>query len=386
MIYLRSKFIPNSIQVPSIPNPKSYPELAMLSNSSIDFFVDDQSRAIPSSIATLYLEEIPLVEQPQSVQRSIARVELEHAKDHSQRWIALALTGLCSAGAVLFQQHPDWFAPFAPISSAAAIQQGTGSVYYNMVNQAALSAPTAPSNLALETTRSIATSPSAVPANPTQVRTSDKALLEQANQTAQQAANFAQSAHSTDDWGLVARQWRKAVTLVAAIPSSSTDYNVAQQRLHTYQTSLKTAQQKANQPIVEAPMPTTRIQMVNGVVCRPQATISATSAIAVTDVKFVPEEGTNSGYIVGCFTNNTNKPVHGLSFTYRATAAAQTDLVQAGSEKIDVPTVAARQTVAFRTRVTLNPLITNINFQTVSWLMDGVTEPQILSTGIDLQR
>ncbi|HEY9662795.1 MAG TPA: hypothetical protein V6C65_30450 [Allocoleopsis sp.] len=363
----------------------------MLSNSSIDFFVDDQSRAIPSSIATLYLEEIPLIEQPQLVQPSMARVESEHAKDNSQRWIALALTGLCSAGAVLFQQHPDWLAPFAPISSAAAIQQGTGNAYYSnayysMVNQAALSAPATPSNLALETTRSIAPSPSATPVNPTQVRTADTTLLEQANQTAQQAANFAQSAHSIDDWGLVARQWRKAVTLVAAIPSSSTHYNVAQQRLHTYQTNLKTAQQKANQPIVEAPMPTTRIQMVNGVVCRPQSTLSATGAIAVTDVKFVPEEGTNTGYIVGCFTNNTNKPVHGLSFTYRATAAAQTDLVQAGSEKIDVPTVAARQTVAFRTRVTLNPLISNINFQTVSWLTDGVTEPQTLATGVDLQR
>ena len=57
------------------------------------------------------------------------------------------------------------------------------------------------------------------------------------------ASKLAQSAQSADGWSQVATEWQTAVSLMQSVPSSSSNYSVAQQRVGTYQKNLSYAQQ-----------------------------------------------------------------------------------------------------------------------------------------------
>ncbi len=66
--------------------------------------------------------------------------------------------------------------------------------------------------------------------------------------TAQGAATIARTASSADDWKLVARRWRQASQLMAAVPSSSANYRVARSRSRQYQANAAQAVQRAAAP------------------------------------------------------------------------------------------------------------------------------------------
>ncbi|HEY9668575.1 MAG TPA: hypothetical protein V6C91_17335, partial [Coleofasciculaceae cyanobacterium] len=62
---------------------------------------------------------------------------------------------------------------------------------------------------------------------------------------AMSAATHTQSAKSKDDWNLVVSQWQEAITLMKAVPSSHSQYTVAQQKAIEYQHNLDYVQKNA---------------------------------------------------------------------------------------------------------------------------------------------
>ncbi|MBG1244524.1 hypothetical protein [Nostoc sp. NZL] len=59
------------------------------------------------------------------------------------------------------------------------------------------------------------------------------------------AANLTQSAKSPDEWKTVVSQWEAAIALMKAVPSSSQNYVVAQQKIIEYQKNLNYAEKNA---------------------------------------------------------------------------------------------------------------------------------------------
>ncbi|MEH1863094.1 MAG: hypothetical protein V7L21_34975 [Nostoc sp.] len=59
------------------------------------------------------------------------------------------------------------------------------------------------------------------------------------------AANLTQSAKSSDEWKTVVSQWEAAIALMKAVPSSSPNYVVAQQKIKEYQINLNYAQKNS---------------------------------------------------------------------------------------------------------------------------------------------
>lgn len=63
---------------------------------------------------------------------------------------------------------------------------------------------------------------------------------------AQGAFSISQSAQSSDDWQLVASQWRDAIALMQTLPDNSPDKAIAKTKIAEYQQQLSHAQQQAN--------------------------------------------------------------------------------------------------------------------------------------------
>ncbi|MBN3921989.1 hypothetical protein [Nostoc sp. NMS4] len=59
------------------------------------------------------------------------------------------------------------------------------------------------------------------------------------------AANLTQSAKSPDDWKIVTSEWEAAIALMKAVPSSSQNYPIAQQKIIEYQKNLNYAHKNA---------------------------------------------------------------------------------------------------------------------------------------------
>ncbi|MEH2290810.1 hypothetical protein [Nostoc sp.] len=59
------------------------------------------------------------------------------------------------------------------------------------------------------------------------------------------AANLTQSAKSPDEWKTVVSQWQAAIALMKAVPSSSQNYIVAQQKISEYQRNLNYAEKNS---------------------------------------------------------------------------------------------------------------------------------------------
>ncbi|MBN3941660.1 hypothetical protein [Nostoc sp. NMS9] len=59
------------------------------------------------------------------------------------------------------------------------------------------------------------------------------------------AANLTQSAKSSDEWKTVVSQWEAAIALMKAVPSSSPNYVVAQQKISEYQRNFNYAQKNS---------------------------------------------------------------------------------------------------------------------------------------------
>lgn len=67
------------------------------------------------------------------------------------------------------------------------------------------------------------------------------------------ALTISQSAQSTEDWRLIAMQWREAISLMKTVPTSSPHKAIAQKKLVQYQQKLEYAQQQASRPIQSRP-------------------------------------------------------------------------------------------------------------------------------------
>ncbi len=63
------------------------------------------------------------------------------------------------------------------------------------------------------------------------------------------ALTISQSAQSTEDWRLIAMQWREAISLMKTVPTSSPHKAIAQKKIVQYQQKLEYAQQQASRPI-----------------------------------------------------------------------------------------------------------------------------------------
>lgn len=73
----------------------------------------------------------------------------------------------------------------------------------------------------------------------------DRDTFGEAVNKAMSAATHTQSAKSKDDWNLVASQWQEAIALMKAVPSSHSQYTVAQQKAVEYQRNLDYAQKNS---------------------------------------------------------------------------------------------------------------------------------------------
>lgn len=281
-------------------------------------------------------------------------VEFEsYIKDKSSLLLTLMLTSGSSVSALWLHHQPDWSSVIALVPTSSVNTQTLNTAYFKRSDQINLATLSTPSNLPPENRRSIGISQAFTPFSPSTVdadqSVSDTEILKQAHIIANRVEAFAKTVQSTDDWGLVTSQWRKAIALLASIPADSPHYRNAQEQIKTYQNRLQVAQQKANQPIIEAPMPTTRIHIMNGVVCQPKPFALDAPAVEISDVKV------KNGSIVGCVTNHTNKTIHDLTFNYDVTLTNHADLEQTSSTTVELPIVAPNQTQAFQTRVTPRP-------------------------------
>jgi len=72
---------------------------------------------------------------------------------------------------------------------------------------------------------------------------------ELARDKASSAISISQSAQSSDDWQLVASQWREAIALMQTLPQDSPDKAIAKTKIAEYRRYLVHAQQQANQTI-----------------------------------------------------------------------------------------------------------------------------------------
>ncbi|GAB4384938.1 MAG: hypothetical protein Kow00121_49160 [Elainellaceae cyanobacterium] len=356
----------------------------MFTTQAIDFYVDDQNCAIPASIAQSYIGvgEVFLAEV--TTVKSYYSPHPIHTQDKNWNWLwtAAAWSGALSLAALWLHSQPGLSLPFAssPKPSSSDLN------YLSVIQKPGVQAPIASQTSAPETIAQPVFSnqlQSTVARSAPQVSaTASINPLQHAQSLANKATTFSQNAQSIDDWRLVANQWQRAVATLAAVPTNSPDYTAAQQQLASYRPSWVVAQQKANQPIVEAPMPTTTVRISDGVTCHDRTTNAAAAIVELSEVRFT--EGKTS--IVGCITNHSDKSISNLLIGYRGTSSEQPSLFQAGQEQVSIATLEPGQTQIFRATLTLNSSISTVKIESVSWTIPGQTEPQIIATAIDLIR
>ncbi len=74
------------------------------------------------------------------------------------------------------------------------------------------------------------------------------------------ALSISQSAHSVEDWRLIAMQWSEAIALMKTVPARSPYKAIAQKKIVQYQQNLRYAQQQASRPIL--PYPDTAVAII----------------------------------------------------------------------------------------------------------------------------
>ena len=85
-----------------------------------------------------------------------------------------------------------------------------------------------------------------VPASPALQPTVPEDSFAQAVRLAEDSARLGQSAKTPADWLDLAARWRRASDLMAQVPSTSTHFKVAQDRVQTYRQNSEAATQKSN--------------------------------------------------------------------------------------------------------------------------------------------
>ncbi|MEG3847941.1 hypothetical protein QT971_10880 [Microcoleus sp. herbarium19] len=161
-----------------------------------------------------------------------------------------ALSGLYFTGTYPFGgSNPEPSAPQAaspspkapsPAPKAAASSPGASET----APQAASGTPKAAPNPAVPASPGTPAAPKAASGAPTAAAAKPDSWREAVNQ-AQKAAISAQTAQSQNEWIAVASQWQRAVQLMRTVPSTSPNYQKAQQKAAEYQANLIVANRRA---------------------------------------------------------------------------------------------------------------------------------------------
>lgn len=326
-------------------------------SNHIDFYIDSENQAIPSSIAFFLDNGDDFSESVLGEVGVLPISELQSAKrGMSWLWLVMLLTSAFSLS-VLWLNGVAQTVPSPVAESLPSVQP------IQLNQQAVAKRLAAPSIASAQIDRTA-----------------------EATTIADRALTLAKSARSVDDWSLVANQWQKAIGLFKTVPHTSANYSSAQKQIQQIQQQLTIAQQKASHPIVEAPMATTTVFFSTGVTCSQTAAPAATPMM-LSKVQFQSiHPGDKTAHIVGCITNNSNQPITNVSLAYKGSSAKQSDIFQAGNTIITPMAIEPGRTVAFRSSVTVDALVTNVNIQTVSWIAPGSKAADIATTSVQIAR
>jgi hypothetical protein len=325
----------------------------MVSSSySIHFYIDDKGHAIPASIinqqeSSRLIENLPL----DSSEPVMASTLQSSSKTRLLIYATLALTSASLLGFTLFNHSPAY-------TETTTGQQTKPTQVQNPITASA-----------------IQTTP-----------TSYAEVLQNAQRLAQRANTFTQSAQSVDDWNLAANQLKQAIALLEAIPATSAEHTVAQQKANEYQTRLTSLLERADQPITNI-MPTTTITVSNGVACRELETLPDAPPVMLTNVSFDPStQSGEAANVVGCISNHTGRAVSNVSILYRGSSSTDSSLFQADTATIYVGRIEPGQTVPFRSDFTIHPQLTSVSIESITWESTDSSEPQTNAIAVNFSR
>jgi hypothetical protein len=205
------------------------------------------------------------------------------------------------------------------------------------------------------------------------------------------AAVAAQTAVSPDDWTLVASRWQQAIALLQQIPESSPDRDAAEQKISEYQANLAIAQERAQQPIPAGRLPLSSTgsdetdeegadsqaasssrASINAL-CESAQPTQQSQPLEITLPQFRSDEfSPNESYIVGCLTNHGDRPIRSVSISY-SYSDGQNAGTNASPLNVVGELIQPGQTLPFRTAVTFESDIPEIEITTIQWCDDGET-------------
>ncbi|MEM9451169.1 MAG: hypothetical protein AAGA75_21885 [Cyanobacteria bacterium P01_E01_bin.6] len=211
-------------------------------------------------------------------------------------------------------------------------------------------------------------------------------VLQRADDTANNASTFSQTAQSGDDWDLIVGQWQRAIALVEQIPESDSQYASAQQRLATYRSSLALAQQQASARSVvsSAPLPSTVITVADPIECIDVAASENSQAIELTNVRFEEAVGADTTRrIVGCISNHSDEAIASATISYTVPSnGSEADGSELGGLRFS--DLQAGNTVAFQGDFDLSTSINTVEISAINWVPAGSTESQSLDLALVL--
>jgi hypothetical protein len=128
---------------------------------------------------------------------------------------------------------------------------GISHLSQNPEARLAINSPTPTTNVpdlvTAEQTPALPTAPISQPLPPTSPTVESDSFGDAVNK-ATNAANLAGSAQSDTQWRQVVAEWQNAIALMKSVPPSSSNYDVAQNRVGQYQQNLATIKRRINRP------------------------------------------------------------------------------------------------------------------------------------------
>lgn len=94
------------------------------------------------------------------------------------------------------------------------------------------------------------------------------------------AATISQSAQSKDDWDLAFDMWQTAITLMKAVPKSSSNYSSAQKKVAEYQRNLASAKQQAVKPASDSDLTVAQAPSFSSTIAVSQAPSATTNTVS----------------------------------------------------------------------------------------------------------
>lgn len=232
----------------------------------------------------------------------------------------------------------------------------------------------------------VSTSPSPVTSAPAPEPAAPTDPYQQAIAIATNAVTLSQSAQSADDWRSVASRWEQAIVALQAVPDANPNWQTAQTKISEYQANLAAAQQRASQPIAQAP-PSTKVVVADSIACSPPPPSPDGKPVQLSNVQFQPNSSDpQETYVAGCLTNNTEQPISIVSITYGVSSAGNPNAVDRGVGGLNFSGLEPGQTVPFRSKFALTPEITSVTIGTLYWQPIGVAASQEVEESLVINR